>query len=222
MAVKVLVLIFSIVVHEVAHGWAALKLGDDTAYRMGRLTLNPLPHIDPIGSIIVPVVLSLSAGIPFGWAKPVPVHVGRLNNPNDDHPKVAAAGPVSNLLLALIFAVLLGVTVAVGGVPPHGGGPSALAFLFTMFQTGIMINVVLAVFNLLPLPPLDGSWIVSRFLPPEPRANFENLRRYGMVLVFGFILMINLTPLGRFFDVALHTIMSPYISLAQAIANLGA
>jgi len=222
MAVKVLVLIFSIVVHEVAHGWAALKLGDDTAYRMGRLTLNPLPHIDPIGSIIVPVVLSLSAGIPFGWAKPVPVHVGRLNNPNDDHPKVAAAGPISNLLLALVFAVLLGGTVAVGGVPQHGGGPLALAFLFTMFQTGIMINVVLAVFNLLPLPPLDGSWIVSRFLPPEARANFENLRRYGMVIVFGFILMINLTPLGRFFDVALKAVMSPYISLAQAIANLGA
>lgn len=222
MAVKVLVLIFSIVVHEVAHGWAALRLGDDTAYRMGRLTLNPIPHIDPIGSLVVPVVLSLTAGIPFGWAKPVPVHVGRLNSPDDDHPKVAAAGPVSNLLLALIFAVLLGVTVAFGGVPRHGAGPSLLAFFFTMFQTGIMINVVLAVFNLVPLPPLDGSWIVSRFLPPEPRANYENLRRYGMLMVFGFILMINLTPLGRVFESALGFVMSPYISLAQAIADLGA
>lgn len=222
MAVKVLVLVFSIVVHEVAHGYAALRLGDDTAYRLGRLTLNPLPHIDPVGSILVPIVLSLSAGIPFGWAKPVPVHVGRLNNPNDDHPKVAAAGPASNLLLALVFAVLLGVTVAVGGMPYPGAEPSLSMFLVTMFQTGIMINVVLAVFNLVPLPPLDGSWIISRFLPPEPRANYENLRRYGMLIVFGFILAINLTPLGRIFSSALMAIASPYFSLAQTIADFGA
>jgi Zn-dependent protease len=221
-AVRVLVLIFSIVVHEVAHGWAAYRLGDDTAYRMGRLTLNPLPHIDPVGSIIVPIVLSLSAGIPFGWAKPVPVHVGRLNNPNNDHPKVAAAGPISNLLLALIFAILLGVTVAVGGMPHPGGKPTLLLFLYTMFHTGVMINVVLAVFNLLPFPPLDGSWILSRFLPPEARANFENLRRYGMMIVFGFILMINLTSVGDYFQTWLMLFMKPYISLATAIANLGA
>ena len=220
MAVNVLVLIFSIVVHEVAHGYAALRLGDDTAYRMGRLTLNPIPHIDPIGSILVPVVLSLSAGIPFGWAKPVPVHVGRLNNPDDDHPKVAAAGPLSNLMLALIFASLLGFTVAIWGVPLHGAGPSLGAFLFTMFHTGILINVVLAVFNLVPLPPLDGSWIVSRFLPPEARANYENLRRFGMLIVFGFILAINMTALGGVFDTALRAVMGPYISLAQAIADL--
>jgi Zn-dependent protease len=221
MAVKVLVLVFSIVVHEIAHGWAALRLGDDTAYRMGRLTLNPLPHIDPFGSIVVPIVLSLSAGIPFGWAKPVPVHVGRLNNPHDDHPKVAAAGPASNLLLALVFAVLLGITVAVGGLPSRGAEPSLGMFLVTMFQTGIMINVVLAVFNLVPLPPLDGSWIVSRFLPPEPRANYENLRRYGMMIVFGFILAINLTPLGRIFSSALMAVAGPYFSLAQTIADFG-
>lgn len=219
---KILVLIFSIVVHEVAHGWVAFRLGDDTAYRMGRLTLNPLPHIDPMGSILVPIVLSLSAGIPFGWAKPVPVNLGRLNHPNDDHPKVAAAGPISNLLLALVFAVLLGVTVAVGGMPRQGSGPSLSIFLVTMFQAGIMINVVLAVFNLVPLPPLDGSWIVSRFLPPEPRANYENLRRYGMMIIFGFILAINLTPLGDVFQSALMAVAGPYFSLAQSIANLGA
>ena len=92
-AVQILVLVFSVVVHEVAHGWTAWQLGDPTAHEAGRLTLNPLPHIDPVGSIVVPLILSLTGGIMFGWAKPVPVHPGRLNNPMDDHPKVAAAGP---------------------------------------------------------------------------------------------------------------------------------
>lgn len=222
--VQVLVLVFSVVVHEVAHGWTALKLGDPTAHDAGRLTLNPIPHIDPVGSILVPLVLSFTGGIMFGWARPVPVHPGRLNNPMNDHPKVAAAGPISNLLLALVFAVLLGLTVGIGGFPVPGSGgqnePSLQKFLFTMFQTGVMINVVLAVFNLLPLPPLDGSWILSRFLPREARANFENLRRYGMLIVIGFLVLVRYTPVGPLFSSAIMGVINPFLDLAEKVARM--
>jgi Zn-dependent protease len=224
-AVQILVLVFSVVVHEVAHGWTAWKLGDNTAHDAGRLTLNPLPHLDPVGSIVVPLILSFTGGIMFGWAKPVPVHPGRLNNPMNDAPKVAAAGPVSNLLLALVFAVLLGLTVAIGGYPAsaHGGHGerSLLRFLFTMFETGVMINVILAVFNLLPLPPLDGSWILSRFLPYEARANYENLRRYGMLIVIGFLLLVRYTPFGPLFWSAIMAVINPFFQISEAVARLG-
>ena len=225
-AVRILVLVFSIVVHEVAHGYTAWKLGDNTAHDAGRLTLNPLPHIDPFGSILVPLILAFSgSGFMFGWAKPVPVHPGRLNNPRNDHAKVAAAGPISNLLLALVFAVLLGLTVAVGGFPAavRGGHPepSLHNFLLTMFQFGIVINVVLAVFNLLPLPPLDGSWIVSRFLPREARANYENLRRYGMLIVVGFLMLMRVTPVGDLFYSAIYGVINPFFEIANTIARMG-
>lgn len=217
--IRILVLVFSIVVHEVAHGWAALKLGDDTAHRMGRLTLNPIPHIDPVGSIIVPIFMSLG-GIPFGWAKPVPVHVGRLNNPNDDHPKVAAAGPASNLLLAFFFSVLFGISAKVGLISGHATGNDLGSFLQTLFEAGILVNVVLAVFNLIPLPPLDGSWIVSRFLPPEPRANYENLRRHGMLIILGFILLLNFTPVGDYFGRIIWSVFGWYWNIVNFIASL--
>ncbi len=224
-AVQILVLVFSVVVHEVAHGWVAWKLGDNTAHDAGRLTLNPLPHIDPVGSIVVPLILSFTGGFMFGWAKPVPVHPGRLNNPMNDHPKVAAAGPISNLLLAMVFAVLLGLTVAIGGYPAsmHGGHgePSLMKFLLTMFETGVMINVVLAMFNLLPLPPLDGSWILSRFLPPEARANYENLRRYGMLIVIGFLMLVRYTPVGALFWSAIMAVINPFFQIAETVARLG-
>jgi Zn-dependent protease len=220
-AIRVLVLLFSVVVHEVAHGWAAYRLGDPTAYERGRLTLNPLPHIDPVGSIIVPALLAMTGTIMFGWAKPVPVHVGRLNHPDNDHPKVAAAGPLSNLLLGVVFAVLLGLTIRFWGVPAAAhGAPTLGRFLFTMFQFGIMVNVVLALFNLLPLPPLDGSWIFSRLLPPEARARYENLRRYGMLIVVGFMLLLRYTGLGHVMYSGINTVATPYFSLALGVAKV--
>ncbi len=218
--IRILVLVFSIVVHEVAHGWAAYFLGDPTAQQRGRLTLNPLPHIDPMGSIVVPAVLALLGSVPFGWAKPVPVDVGRLNNPRDDHPKVAAAGPLSNLILAFLFAIALGVTVGVSGMPSgSASSPSANHFFVVLFQTGVIINVVLATFNLIPLPPLDGSWIISRFLPLRLRVRYENLRRFGMLIIIGFMMAVRYTPLGGMFFAGISAISAPYYRLAQTVAN---
>ncbi|MBK6735070.1 MAG: site-2 protease family protein [bacterium] len=222
-AIRVLVLVFSVVVHEVAHGWMALKLGDTTARDQGRLTLNPLPHVDPMGSVIVPLLLSLTGSIMMGWAKPVPVHPGRLRHPWNDHPKVAAAGPASNLLLALIAAVLLGATAAIASRLPvgHAAAPAA-EFLLLVWQTGIVINVVLAVFNLIPLPPLDGSWILTRFLPDNLRDGYERLRNYGMLVVVGFLLLMHYTSAGDYLQVGMMAVASPFFNLAIAVARLGA
>jgi Zn-dependent protease len=221
--IRILVLVFSVVFHEVAHGWAALKLGDPTARDQGRLTLNPLPHIDPVGSIIVPALLALTSSFMMGWAKPVPVHPGRLRQPWNDYPKVAAAGPLSNLLLALIAAVLLGVTAAIGDRLPDGHFALApVAFLVRVWLIGIYVNVALAAFNLIPLPPLDGSWILSRLLPGSLRASYENLRRYGMALIVGFLLLMHYTPAGGLFGRGMMAMISPFMSIAQALSRLGA
>jgi len=200
-------------------------LGDPTAKQRGRLTLNPLPHIDPMGSIIVPAVLAMLGSMPFGWAKPVPVDVGRLNNPRDDHPKVAAAGPLSNLILAFLFAIALGITVGTSGMPSNSASsPSSNQFFFVLFYTGVWINVILAMFNLIPLPPLDGSWIISRFLPLGLRMRYENLRRFGMMIVIGFVMEIRYTPLGGLFSAGLNAVVTRvniWIIVTLKVATVG-
>ncbi|PID81827.1 site-2 protease family protein [bacterium DOLZORAL124_64_63] len=222
--VRIGVLVFSVVFHEVAHGWAAHKLGDPTARDMGRLTLNPLPHVDLFGSIVLPLVLALTGSpIMLGWAKPVPVRVGLLRDPDNDHPKVAAAGPASNLLLALICSLLLGLLLlvlrqvgndALRTLLKEGG---ALHFLAMVLEAGILLNVMLALFNLVPLPPLDGSWILSRLLPPSSRAWYENLRRYGMLPVIVFLLALNYTSLGDYFMMALLRVYGLFFSITYGL-----
>ena len=153
--------LLAIVLHEVAHGWVADRLGDNTARFMGRLTLNPLKHIDPIGTVLIPIVL-LVAGSPFlfGYAKPVPINFGKLNNPKRDMIWVALAGPLTNLILALISTIVLAIAI---NMPPSAAwvaNPLAL-----MCQASIIINMVLFIFNLLPLPPLDGGRVAVGLLP---------------------------------------------------------
>jgi Zn-dependent protease len=215
------VLIFSVVVHEVAHGYVALRLGDTTARDQGRLTLNPLRHIDPIGSIVVPLMLSLAGGVLLAWARPVPVRVEALRDPLNDHPKVAAAGPASNLLLAAISAVLGGLIVGWFGVPrPVDTDPTAYGYVVMVFQLGIVANVWLAVFNLLPLPPLDGSWIAARAMPPALRHRYLGLGRYGFLVLLGFILLMKRTGIGDVFVGAVSDVMAPFFLLFQAMARL--
>lgn len=226
MVIHLLVLVFSLVVHEYAHALAALRLGDNTASLSGRLTLNPLNHLDPIGSVAVPLVLFLTGGMMFGWAKPVPVRVGKLGDPRNDHPKVAAAGPVANLMLALISAIGLGlVAVLAEFLPPDSplgvaNRNSPLSFLLQLFQTGILLNVMLAMFNLVPVPPLDGSWILSRFLPVNARIQYENLRRFGFLPVIGFIILMQVSPLGGFFSRIIHGTYMSFANVAMAVVRL--
>lgn len=225
--IQILVLVFSVVFHEVAHGWTAWKFGDPTARDAGRLTLNPIPHIDPLGSIVLPLILALSGSpIMLGWAKPVPVRVGLLDDPQKDHPKVAAAGPLSNLLLALVSAVALGIVAVVANLVLGGVGvarlkaDSPISFFALLFQTGIFLNVVLAVFNLIPLPPLDGSWIVTRLLPANLRWRYENLRRFGFLLVIGFLLLVQYTPLGRYFMWLIFAVAGFFFGIAHHVAGV--
>lgn len=180
-------LMVAIVFHEVAHGRTALLLGDPTAKERNRLSLNPIRHVDLFGTIIVPGMLMLAGGPAFGWAKPVPVLQHRLNNPRYGMMIVAAAGPASNLVLAAIGAVVLGVVIpgAEGAQP----GP-VLSFVLLSLTYFISINVFLALFNLIPLPPFDGSHIVEALLPDQAALAYSKLRPYGLPLLFGLLIVI--------------------------------
>jgi Zn-dependent protease len=200
------VLIFSVVVHEVAHGWVARLEGDPTAAMLGRLTLNPIPHLDPIGSILVPTMLALlPGGFIFGWAKPVPVNPRNFRNYKRGDILVSLAGVASNFLLAIAFTFLLAGVYWGSRVFP--GATSMWIVLIGMAQYGILINFILILFNLLPIPPLDGSHVMYHLLPPRLGMRYRELGRYGMLLVFAFLFLGGFTilraPLRVMYDVAI-------------------
>lgn len=178
-AILIPCLIVAIVFHEVAHGWVALMLGDPTAKEERRLSLNPIRHVDPIGTLLVPGALALFGGPIFGWAKPVPVRQDRLDNPRYGMMAVAAAGPGTNLLLALVGAVVAGLVMGASqaaGIEPN-------PWLFTGFTYFILINIFLALFNLLPIPPFDGSHILGGLLPLRYQRHWQRLQSLGMVFI---------------------------------------
>jgi Zn-dependent protease len=170
--------IFAITVHEVAHGWVASKLGDQTARLMGRLTLNPLKHIDPVGTVIVPIVMLTFTPFLLGWAKPVPVDWRNLRRPRRDMAWVAVAGPAANLLMLIIWVVFAKL-ILVSGL---GNSESALPFI-AMSLAGIFINIILMVLNLIPVPPLDGSRVVSSLLPPRTAILYNRLEPFGLIIL---------------------------------------
>lgn len=177
------VLLFSIIIHECAHGYTAYHYGDDTAYLSGRLTLNPIPHIDKIGSIAVPLVCAILNMPTIGWAKPVPVNPHRLRNPRRDMAKVALSGPLANIALIILAAIGLRLIVAFSSSDFSLFVPLAKIFYFT-----IMLNLVLAIFNLIPIFPLDGSQILLGVLKGEWLEKYERHIPYGMYIILGLVL----------------------------------
>jgi Zn-dependent protease len=184
-AVWLVPLVIAIVFHEVAHGLVAKRLGDTTAEERGRLTLNPFKHVDPFGTVILPLILAISHAPVFGWAKPVPVNYARLRHPRRDMVLVALAGPGMNLLLALLGAIILAVTLSVSSNP----NSATTVLIAGNALNFVLINIFLGVFNLLPVPPFDGGHVVEGLLPPPLAIGFRKIGRYSL-LVFVMLLLV--------------------------------
>jgi Zn-dependent protease len=201
-AVYALPILFAITVHEAAHGYAAKYFGDLTAEKLGRITLNPLKHIDPFGTIILPALTVMLGGILFGWAKPVPVNFANLKNPKKDMFWVAAAGPASNFVMAIFWALMLNYA----NYAPN----TAVNFLAEMSLAGISINLVLMVLNLLPMPPLDGGRIAVSLLPTPMAIQLARLEQYGfiilIVLMFTGILGKIISPIIHMFERLIYVV----------------
>lgn len=206
--ISLFVVFFAITVHEASHGWAALKMGDPTAYQLGRITLNPIRHIDPIGTILLPLMLIIMGAPPFGWAKPVPVNPLNLKDPRRDNLIISIAGPASNIAVALVAFVIL--KILMGAYPSllysSGGGlAKLLSPLITIVYYTIVINVILAFFNLIPIPPLDGSGVVMGLISEEAAQKYEQIRPYGFFIL---ILLIMTGFIGRILGVVLRIVNS--------------
>lgn len=186
--------ILAITLHEAAHGFVAWRLGDDTAYRLGRVTFNPLRHIDPFGTVLLPALMYFTTGFVFGWAKPVPVNFGRLGHPRRDMVWVALAGPGVNFALAVLSALLWGL------VDPHSGMVGQ--WLKAATEVSILVNVILMVFNLIPLPPLDGGRVAVGILPDALAFPLARLERFGMLILLGAAFL--LPAIGRQIGVDLN------------------
>ena len=212
-AVLIVPLVVAIVFHEVAHGWVARWRGDPTAAALDRLSFTPLRHVDPVGTVILPLGLALSGAPVFGWAKPVPVDARRLRNPRTDMMLVALAGPGMNLVLATAAALALALLHA-GGVPPDG----PVAFGAAMLVQFVAINVFLALFNLLPVPPFDGGHVVQGLLPPRLGAEYAKLARYGFLVMV--LLLVVLPMLSPHASVVSRLVMPPAHWLSGHILHL--
>lgn len=207
------VLIFSVVVHEYAHGWMALRQGDQTAAMLGRLTFNPLPHLDPFGSILVPGLLALTGSPILGWAKPVPVNPRNYRNYKRGDILVSLAGVAANLILAVVFTVLLALTLwGLRAFPAFG---ASAPVVLQMLNYGIGINIILILFNLLPIPPLDGSHVFYHLLPPHLAVRYREMGRFGFFILFGLLFFTGF----RFLFVPTRMVHSSFVGVARLLSG---
>ncbi len=208
------ILLFSVIIHEIAHGWTALRLGDPTAKMMGRLTLNPIPHIDLIGSIIVPLFSLFAAGSVFiAWAKPVPVDPRNFSHHRRDDILVSVAGPVSNILMSLVCSIVVVLLALANKSVGEWNSPladEAMLFLLRMFYGGIYLNIVLAVFNLIPVPPLDGSHVLASLLPGKAAAAYA---RVGFAGIFLILILMRVPAFSNAFQGVIHGLFVPFRAL---------
>ncbi len=195
-------MLFAVTFHEIAHGWMANRLGDSTARQLGRLSPNPIRHIDPLGTILVPALMYVSTGYMFGWAKPVPVNWQNLRNPRRDVALVALAGPLANLVMALIWAMIIKTAASVGPLMP-----TIAELLIYMGLAGIIINSILLVLNLFPIPPLDGSRVLSALLPPDLARLYLRIEPFGLIVL---VILLLSGVLGQW--------MQPFIAGMQRLA----
>lgn len=207
------VLLISVIVHEIAHGYTALRLGDPTAKQAGRLTANPIPHIDLVGSILVPLISVIVAGRVFiAWAKPLPVNPANFKNFRRDDILVSVMGPASNLALAFVFSVITGIVLMVTPGDPSG----ATEFFVRIMLNGVYLNIILAVFNMLPVPPLDGSHVLASLLPQQLG---DNYRRIGFLGIFIVLLLLNNPTFRGIFLSIIETVATPYIFIIRFFAG---
>lgn len=198
-------ILLAITLHEVAHGWTARYLGDSTAANLGRLSLNPLKHVDPVGTIAVPAVMLTLGGILFGWAKPVPVNMNQLRFPKIDMALVAAAGPGSNLVMAAIWVVIFKIGLSIGSFVG--------ALIMLMAAVGVFINTIIMMLNLLPLPPLDGSKVLSGLLPDHLSNYMYKAEPYGLYIFMGIFLLDIVFQIGIFQNLVIMPAFSIVIFL---------
>ncbi len=208
------ILIISLGIHEAAHGWVALKCGDTTARDMGRITLDPFAHIDPFMTIILPILMFLTMGVPFGGAKPVPVVFSRLRHGHRDMALVALAGPVSNVLLAILFAAIFQLTCT--GQDPLWGSQT---LAYQVLNLATILNLLLAAFNMIPVPPLDGSRVMTFILPEGPiRRSYQELERFGLLIII-VLVMFPGSPIGNFIGPAIEFLLELIHPLVSWLAQ---